>query len=401
MSGALLQIMAVGPEDVALLDNTNGPSFFQKQYKRHTSFAIQTLEIDLPPLELVYGESFKVSIPRKGDLVSTLWLQVTMKKSSGTTYYPMEALIDSLQLYIGQQLIDTHTGEWYRVKNELFQTHTEKETYRRMTDFADGEIEGSIKTFWLPITFFFDAIPLPLISLQMHTVEIMFSFKQTVEGIDLSYKPQVKLWADYVFLSNEERLFFAQNDQILLIEQTRVEEDQVQLSTMNQTTLKTRLYFRHPVKYLVWTTSPPNTFAKFTTGVRGETSEAANPLYGASLLFETHERVSPFPASYFNVVQPYTYLKASPPSGIHMICFAKYPRDHVNPSGSANFSKISTVILQQTYKQANASATDVTQLASDAEMVASGATFSRVRVYGVNLNYLRIQNGLGALAYAM
>lgn len=400
MSGALLQLLAIGPEDVSLLTNEGSASFFQRQYKRHTAFAIQTLEIDMPPLDLVFGESFKVTIPRKGDLISTLWLEVTMRKN-GMTYFPIEGLINSIQLYIGQQLIDTHTGEWFRIRNELFQDANDRDAYRRLTDFADGESDGSIKTFWLPITFFFDVLPLPLISLQMHNVEVMFSFNQTVEGIDPAYKPQVKLWADYVFLSNEERLFFAQNNQILLIEQTKVEEDQVQISTTNQTTLKTRLYFRHPVKYMVWTTSPPNTFARFSTGVRGETSDATDPLYAASLMFDTHERVLPFRASYYNVVQPYTYLKSAPSSGIHMVCFAKDPRDRINPSGSANFSKISTVILQQTYKRANTSATYVNQLASDQEMVASGASFNRSRIYGVNLNFLRIENGLGALAYAM
>lgn len=399
MSGAVLQLMAAGAEDVSLM-GTSEPSFFRKQYKRHVPFSIQTLEVDVPRLDLVFGESFKVTLPRKGDMVNRLWLQVTVRKQ-GVTYHPIEALIDSVQLYIGQQLIDTHTGEGIRVRNELFQRRDDREAYRRLTDFADGEDDGAIKTLWLPIAFFFDAVPLPLIALQMHNVDVVFQFASSVAGIDATYKPAVTLWADYVFLSNEERRFFASNSHALLIEQTRVEEDQVLLSTTGTTALKTRLYFRHPIKYLAWTVSPRATFARFSTGVFGDASDAADPLLEASLTFDTHDRVAPMPASYFNVVQPYTYLSAAPCSGIHFMSFALDPRDRVNPTGSANFSRISTIVLNQVFKRVDPTASAPSALTAASDMVASGHYFDRARIYAVNVNFLRIQNGLGALAFAI
>lgn len=400
MSGALVQLMATGAEDVSIMGSEDSRSYFKSRYKRHSPFSIQTLELDVPRLDQVFGESFKITIPRKGDMLSTFWIQITMKKL-GMTYFPAEEFIDTIQLYIGQQLITTCTGEWLRVKNELFQKPEDKMAYRRLTDFADGESDGTLKTLWIPITFFLDVTPLPLISLQMHNIDVVFTFASSVAGIDSTYKPVVKLWADYIFLSNEERTFFTQNKHILLVEQPRVEEDQVQLKTTSSTVLKTRLYFRHPIKYLAWTTTPRREFAKFSTGVRGETAEAANPLASATISFDTHDRVAPMPASYFNLVQPYTYLKASPCAGVHFFSFARDPRDRVNPTGSANFSRISTVVLTQTFKQANATATSIEQLTSSTEMVASGTNFDRCKVYAVNLNFIRIQNGLGALAYAL
>jgi hypothetical protein len=399
MSGAVLQLMAAGAEDVSLM-GTDEASFFRKRYKRHVPFSIQTLELDVPRLDLVFGESFKITLPRKGDMVNRLWLQVTVRKQ-GMTYFPIEALIDTVQLYIGQQLIDTRTGEGIRVRNELFQRREDRDAYRRLTDFADGEDDGAIKTLWLPIAFFFDAVPLPLIALQMHNVDVVFQFASSVAGIDPAYKPTVKVWADYVFLSNEERRFFASNQHALLIEQTRVEEDQVQLSTTGTATLKTRLYFRHPVKYLAWTLSPRTIFGRFSTGVLGDTSDAGDPLLEASLTFDTHDRIAPMPASYFNVVQPYTYLDAAPCAGVHFLSFAIDPRDRVNPTGSANFSRISTIVLNQVFKRVDLSATSPSALTSASDMVASGQHFDRARMYAVNLNFLRIQNGLGALAFAM
>jgi hypothetical protein len=400
MSGSLVQIMATGAEDVSIMGpEEDSRSFFKARYKRHVPFAIQTLDLNIPRLEQVFGESFRLTIPRRGDMLSTLWLQLTMRKA-GATYFPAEALIDTVQLYIGQQLISTCTGEWLRVKNELFQKSEEKMAYRRLTDYADGEGDGAIKTFWIPITFFLDVTPLPLISLQMHNVDIICTFASSVAGIDSSYTPEVKVFADYVFLSNEERQFFARKKQTILIEQTRIEEDQVVLNTASTTALKTRLYFRHPVKYIAWTNSPRTDFARFSTGVRGETAEAANPLLSATLTFDTHDRIATMPASYYNLVQPYTYLKASPCTGVQFFSFAYDARDRINPTGSVNFSRISASILTQTFKKVNANATSMDQLTSNNEMVASGALFDRCRIYAVNLNFLRIQNGLGALAYA-
>ena len=399
MSGAVLQLMAAGAEDVSLMGSSE-PSFFRKQYKRHVPFSIQTLELDVPRLDLVFGESFKITIPRKGDMLSTMWLQVTMRKQ-GATYFPVEALIDTVQLYVGQQLVDTRTGEGIRVRNELFQRPEDRDAYRRLTDFADGEDDGAVKTFWLPVSFFFDATPLPLIALQMHNVDIVFQFASSVMGIDPAYKPAVRLWADYVFLSNEERQLFASNPHAILVEQTRVEEDQVVLSTTGTTALKTRLFFRHPVKYLAWTTTPRTQFAKFSTGVRGETAEHADPLVEANLTFDTHDRVAPMPASYFNVVQPYTYLNSAPCAGVHFFSFALDPRDRVNPTGSANFSRVSTIVLNQTFKRVDPAAADASALASPSDMVATGTSFDRVRIYAVNVNFLRIQNGLGAMAFAL
>ena len=400
MSGALVQIMATGAEDVSIMGaESDSRSFFQTRYKRHVPFSIQTLDLDIPRMEQVFGEGFRITIPRRGDMLSTLWLQLTMKKA-GATYFPAEELIDTIQLYIGQQLITTCTGEWMRVKNELFQTSEEKAAYRRLTDYADGEGDGAIKTFWLPITFFLDVTPLPLISLQMHNVEMYFTFASSVAGIDSTYTPIVKVFADYVFLSNEERKYFAQKKQIMLVEQMRTEEDQVVLGPRSTTALKTRLYFRHPVKYIAWTNSPRTDFARFSTGVKGDTDESANPLISATITFDTHDRITTMPASYYNLVQPYTYLKASPCTGIHFFSFSYDPKDRKNPTGSANFSKISTAILTQTFKQVNANATTTDQLTTHEEMVSSGVNVDRCKIYAVNLNFLRIQNGLGALAYA-
>lgn len=400
MSGALVQIMATGAEDVSIMGTeANDRSFFRAQYKRHVPFSIQTLDLGIPRMEQVFGEGFRITIPRRGDMLSTVWLQFTMKKA-GATYFPAEELIDTIQLHIGQQLITTCTGEWLRVKNELFQTSDEKAAYRRLTDYADGEGDGAIKTFWVPITFFLDVTPLPLISLQMHNVEMYFTFASSVAGIDPTYTPGVKVFADYVFLSNEERKYFAQKKQIMLVEQTRIEEDQVVLDTRSTTALKTRLYFRHPVKYIAWTNSPRTDFARFSTGVKGETDESANPLISATLTFDTHDRIETMPASYYNLVQPYTYTKASPCTGIQFFSFSYDPRDRKNPTGSANFSKISTTILTQTFKQVNANATTTDQLTTKEEMVSSGVNVDRCKIYAVNMNFLRIQNGLGALAYA-
>ena len=94
-------------------------------------------------------------------------LEVTLKKN-GATFYPAEALIQDIELEIGGQRIDKHYADWFRIYDSLFRKNDEQDQYRRMTDFVDGEADGAVKRFYLPLIFFFNRSPgmaLPLIAL--------------------------------------------------------------------------------------------------------------------------------------------------------------------------------------------------------------------------------------------
>ena len=399
-TGALLQLVAQGFMDKNLvaplgIENTRAStSMLHTIFKKRTPYAIQTLEIDLP-LEPSFGEKVTCTIPRKGDVLSKMYLEITLKKGSGATYYPAEAFMEEAELSIGPNIIERHTGEYLRVRSEIFHTLDQKIGYRRLTDFADGEPAGSIKTFWLPLAWFFCEKPLPLISLPHQALTLSFTFAREVRGIDMTWTPRVKLWADYAFLSADERKVFGSAEFEMPITQLQIQEERVQQFGSIK---KTKLFFNHSVRWLAWTCSSTERHGKFTGGVEGETNESLSPLKKATLYFNGHERIS-MPATYFGVLQPFISTGGAPCAGVYYYPFTLEPRDVTVAGGSANFSRIDTPLLELTFKTINDDAESAWDLASENETVANSGKLDRLRIYASTWNILRFSQGECAIAY--
>jgi hypothetical protein len=105
-----------------------------------------------------------------------------------------------------------------------------------------------------------------------------------------------------------------------------------------------------------------------------------NPVVFAKLQLNGHDRFAQRLGSYFNLVQPYQHHTNIPATGINVYSFALQPEEH-QPSGTCNMSRIDNVTLQM----------QITPLA---------ALGSKIRVYAVNYNVLRIMSGMGGLAYS-
>jgi hypothetical protein len=100
-----------------------------------------------------------------------MWLEAVMTKGSGTnnTFMPGEQLIKSVELELGGQRLDRMTSTWYRFYDNLYRnTATERDAYRSMVDFVDGEVAGTKKRMFVPVLFWCCRSPgnyLPLIAL--------------------------------------------------------------------------------------------------------------------------------------------------------------------------------------------------------------------------------------------
>jgi hypothetical protein len=88
------------------------------------------------------------------------------------------------------------------------------------------------------------------------------------------------------------------------------------------------------------------------------------------------ERFSQRTASYFNRVQPYQHHSGTPDLGICSYSFALKPEEH-QPSGTCNFSRI-----------------------DNAELIVDVETKGTIDVYAIGYNVLRVQSGMGGLAYS-
>jgi len=328
-------------------------------------------------------------ISRNGDLITDIVVEFVLTKNAvgaNATFYPAEQLLQDVELEIGGQRIDKHYNDWFRTYDSLFRMADDRENYRRMTDFVDGEPINAVKRFYVPLIFFFNQTPglaLPLIALQYHEVKLYFTLASQVNGLNVNNSgatpgtvtaPQMAVWVDYIFLDTQERTRFAQLPHEYLIEQLQFSGTETATpSTTSQASQNIRLNLNHPTKYLAWNFNAPGatSYGQYTAiantdtnyNVNGDTANTATfneglaVLDSAKLQLNGQDRFSTRKGSYFNKVQPYQTIGSKVPAGVYLYSFALKPAGR-QPSGTCNFSRIDNATLSLTYKTCSSSATD-------------------------------------------
>ena len=394
MGGGLMQLVAYGAQDVFL---TGKPeiSFFKVVYRRHTNFAMESIEQTFngnPSL----GNRVTCTISRNGDLVTNMWLEVELDKKTDLVNSVGHALIEYVELEIGGQRIDKHYGEWLEAWSELTLSEEKLSGFKEMIGRRDAGRTTAIESekLYIPLQFFFCRNPglaLPLIALQYHEVKINIKFRDPSslyhgESADkVNFKSTPRLFADYIYLDTDERRRFAQSSHEYLIEQLQHTGPEAVKSTGNY-----RLNFNHPVKELVWVVRPTgNDVLEFGNVAEIALTDAnvvdfpwAQP---SGDMFDTcklqlngHDRFTERSASYFRLVQPYQHHTRIPNKYVYCYSFALNPEAH-QPSGTCNFSRLDNVTL---------TLSNMTPDNGD------------VLIYAVSNNILRIMSGMGGLAYS-
>lgn len=343
-------------------------------------------------------------ISRNGDLLGDMYLEATLTKAAGNTFFPAEQLVKSITVELGGQQLDKLTSTWYRLYDNLYRnTETDRAAYKAMTDFVDGEATGTKKRFFVPVLFWFCRSPgnyLPLIALQYHELRVTFEFDDlnNIPGIDASAGMDATLWADYVYLDQEERKKFASQPSEYLIEQIQFTGDEaVTIDTNSNKSSQIRLSMNHPTKLLAFCVADPSVHGKIAGGAAGATAEAFAPLSSAKLMLNGHDRADVRAGSVLNKVYPYQANKAFPDAGVYIMSFALSPCQHA-PSGSLNLSRIDSAVLALTFKKAVANATAVSDITEpETETIEDTKNLSALRVFGVNYNVLRIMSGINYL----
>ena len=449
MAGGLMQLVAYGAQDVYL---TGQPkvTFFQAVYKRHTNFAMENIQqtVNGTPSN---GGRVSVTIARNGDLVGDMYirLQPTPATSANLTStnanfdmnWVAERSVADIELTIGGQRIDKHYQTWWRLYAEVFLNESDKYAWGKMTTMGNVLPTGTgvpTTRVYLPLLFFFNRNPglyLPLIALQYHEVRLDFDLTSyfTSYFTPASGSAVFEVWANYVYLDTEERRRFAQKGHEYLIEQVQhTGGDAISLAspaslTASATAQTIRLSFNHPVKELIWcyintastatnslwnfSTSAANVqvtcnaFSTISQGVlphtvgcprlantsaaswieEGSSNVTASsnvevgPLYNFKLVLNGQDRFKEQQGKYFNQYQPYVYHSGVPYPGVYCYSFALQPEEH-QPTGTCNFSRI-----------------DNAQVAIN---IKGAATTPLQKMFAVNYNILRIQSGMGGLAFS-
>ena len=376
MAGGIIQLVAVGSQDVYL---TAQPqiTFWKVVFKRHTNFAIEAIEqtSNGSPGD---GNTIVTSISRNGDLIHKCYIVMNVPKTGKSkpilTSKDAHNLIESVELEIGGQQIDKQYGDWMTIWNQLSIPDDKRNGYERMVATDDGKI-------YIPLQFYFCQNPglaLPLIALQYHEVRIKIKFTNNLSDY-LGTVPHVKLWVDYVYLDTDERRLMAQTSHEYLITQLQVDSSHIMEPNIPKTI---RLNFNHPVKELIWIVDHDDNNSPSHLGHMGSLVKLSNDT-DHKITLNGHERAVPREGRYYSHVQPYQHHTCIPSDlefggKINVYSFALKPEEQ-QPSGSCNFSKI-----------------DNAQLKTKAQLMTGQAS---LKVFATNWNILRIDNGVGGLAY--
>jgi len=375
-----MQLVAYGAQDIYLTGNPQ-ITFFKVVYRRHTNFAMESVEQTLNG-NVAGGNKVTATISRNGDLVGRMYLEVTSASGETAVANFGAACIDNVEVQIGGQQIDKHYGHWMETWAEL----TEPNSSCLTTTLGNGdgtlfqELAGmggcnqddgnAAHSLTVPLQFWFNRNPglaLPLIALQYHEVKVLTTFSSVAGTGTTTVAFDAKLWADYIYLDTDERRRFAQVSHEYLIEQVQ---------HTNSTGTSHDLNFNHPVKELVWTGGMGTTTA-------GVIDDVAAGNY--RLVLNGHDRMAERPRKYFTHTQVWQHHTGpggldvttdgvgSKASSIAVYSFALKPEEH-QPSGTCNFSRI-----------------DNAQLKSPSDTL---------DIYAVNYNVLRVMSGMGGLAYS-
>jgi len=443
MAGGLMQLVAYGAQDVYLTGNPK-VTFFQAVYKRHTNFAMENIQ-QTTNGSITNSGRVSVTVARNGDLIGDMYVELKPKTTISTragnlavksACWVAERSINSVELTIGGQRIDKHYQRWWRLYSELYLDESKKAVWAKMTSSPLPGATGA--KVYLPLIFFFNrnaGLYLPLIALQYHEVRIDFDLSSEFEDY---LQTSFTVWGNYVYLDTEERRRFAQKGHEYLIEQLQhTGNDTV---TTNATT-QVRLSYNHPVKELVWcfsgSSSADSNLWNFTSNAgisntvvlelnTSSVSEIVNanshsfasitqatgapmmllgncvstasntsacqwveegvpaeltsvgPLDTFKLILNGQDRFKSQDGKYFNQVQPYSHHSGCPVPGVYSYSFALKPEEH-QPTGTCNFSRIDNAQVEVKLK-------DV------------GNT--TMNMFAVNYNVLRIQSGMGGLAFS-
>lgn len=191
MTGSLIQLHAKAKQNNYLISSKPDINAFKYVYKRCNQFSYDYIDI-YSNNSSFFGKTVEFIIPSKSQFIQECNLKIKLPElalPSGSTYVNWtnsigHAIIDKIELLIGEYVIDTHDGLYYELLDEL--------TYNK----EPGNINSLIRRYdsssfittyvpseyiYVPIRFWFTkevSAALPIYLLTFHSVKIKVYFKE-------------------------------------------------------------------------------------------------------------------------------------------------------------------------------------------------------------------------------
>jgi len=415
MSGGRLQLASSGIQDYFLTTNPD-VTFFKQVYKKHTKFALETLDNPFDD-QVEFGTTIRCVIPRKGDLVRNIYFRVELPPlmtgaetgDVGYTDSVGNAIIEFADLIIGGQIIQRLTGEFIELHNQLYYTDSKQKSFERLvgttgtrTGLGVANSSNYPRTFVVPLCFYnteSEPLCIPLSALSKQEVEVQIKLRTLSEiavtsGTILDYNPSAQILnatlpVEYVYLENEEIDFIRNTRLEYLITQTQLAKGSIDAGSTN---IKYRINFINPVKELYFVIqddfiSESNIYTGndyFNYNNIGYT--ATYPQYHqlSDLKLEFNDEIAIdnriADANFLSSLQPMLHHSRVPKDDrrFYVYSFSIDPESYY-PTGQINMSRIQNKILSVTLTPASKKRS--------------------LRIYAQSYNILRIENGLAGILF--
>lgn len=342
--------------------------FSTYDYQQHTPYARNTTIVPFNE-KVRYGKTLSATIPYVGDLVQNLHLFFRLPALPlpvGSSYVGYTntigyAMIDSVELRIGEQVILTRTGLFLEIMDYMQVNASRKEARAKAVGRYDNVnvlSQNALGTqdIYVPLNMHLDKRPgsaLPLLKLGGLPVRIVVKLKAFESCVTYDGPlPPVEcppldsgLLVDYYILSDDEKLAFHEEDQTYLIEQWQIESRNI---SAGMTSNRFRLDFNLSVKELCWvlveeSSEENNDF--FNYGRRDQTVQGGELFTAFSFFVDGKERIEKMPESYARLVLPQRHHTFSGSRNIYTLPFSEFPEIVHQPSGTCNMSAYDSIEL--------------------------------------------------------
>jgi hypothetical protein len=220
MSGGVVQLVAVGPQD-AWLTGKPEVSFYRSNYKRYTHYS-NSVERQVIQGTPIAGGISTIRFEKKGDLLSYVYLTARDSNGAGIVGLDWTKVIDKVELMIGGQIVDTHDVEYLTDIEPIVGAQTFSQRYLNL----NSSTFNNQKNPFFPFKFFFCkdwSVALPLIGLQFHDVELRITWSPylsqtiTVGPTTAPVLPSLpaatmNVISDFTMSSNTANLYVVQTD---------------------------------------------------------------------------------------------------------------------------------------------------------------------------------------------
>ena len=263
MGGALLELLAIGEQDVKLIGNPQF-TYFKTVYMTHTNFSIQSIPQyfrENPD----FGKKMVCIIDKSADLLHQIFLDLELPALQSNVSWINgigNHIIKNVSVEIGGITICTMTGEYLDIFSELTTDESKKGVYYKMigkySSYNRNSQIGSLRLF-VPLPFWFCKVisnAVPLVGMQYSEVKIIVEFRpfsQTwYSGTSMAITPTSQnitnafLLCDFIYLDTYERRKVASTPKHeYLIEQVQLSEGNVVSQNITKTNVD--FSFNHPI----------------------------------------------------------------------------------------------------------------------------------------------------------